>query len=398
MDRIACSNFRVCAALAFVTALLLVGTASAASFPYRDDLNRTSRVAGIGPTEVPLLQRQPGRGARVVADEILRRYRDSRSAITTSGEYTQDVSPKRVRYIGASGWYLQVYGDGTAVRYRNYPYLDSAADLGRPVAARLSDERLEALGRAFIARELAGYVTLAKGEEVVAFSSVHEINGSQENVPGSSAKRREEVVSSQVNFSRTVRGVAVVGRGSKVSVIFANNGVPLGFDLDWPTYAETGESQPVLGVTDINRRASSVLTVNPFGTGATIRRYECGYFDAGARRRDAAAPIQASCFLHYVVQTVGDTERNKLDPTDGLEKAGYAQPIPVGVRVKADQGWPEAMLLCTGAPGCGTRPPSLRPAPAYDLDPKLEPTKSSDAGSAPGRRAASLVDQPLRRA
>ena len=66
----------------------------------------------------------------------------------------------------------------------------------------------------------------------------------------------------------------------------------------------------------------TALSVDPFRPSAVIRRYECGYFDGGARRGDQAAPIQTACFLHYVTQTVGDPERNRADPTDGLFKAG----------------------------------------------------------------------------
>ncbi len=344
----------------------LLTTLSATSLPYREILNKNSRANGLGRAKLPLLERQPGRGAKVVGAELLARYRDSRAGITTAGAYTSDANGKRVRYTGADGWYLQVYGDGSAVRYRNYPYLDSASNFPLPRTERLPDNRLEALARSFIANDLARYVQLSRSDGLEAFSVVLEIDGFQQNIPG--APVREEVRASTVNFVRTVDGVPVVGRGSKVSVIFANNGMPVGFDLDWPTYAATGETQSVVGPSAVNQRALKILPVNPFAARSTIRRYECGYYDDGARRRDAKAPVQAACFIQYVATTVGDAARNKVDPNDGLFKAGYADAIPAGLVVMADQGWPQAMLLCTGEPGCGKAPPI--PVPPGDPGPQ----------------------------
>jgi hypothetical protein len=260
-----------------ITGLLAAASSqlSATILPYRQALNRNSRAAGIGRTELLLLQRQPGRGAKLVAGELLSHYRESNFAITTSGQYTMNETAKRIRYVGASGWYLQVYGDGSAIRYRNYPYLDSAANVPLPLSQRIPDEKLEALARSFIATELWRYVQLSKSDGLQAFSTIFEINGSQPNIPG--APVHEEIVATAVNFIRTVDGVPVVGRGSKVSVIFANDGTPIGFDLDWPTYSQTGELQSILSPARISERASKVMAVDPFGPATTIRRFECGY-------------------------------------------------------------------------------------------------------------------------
>ena len=105
---------------------------------------------------------------------------------------------------------------------------------------RLSNELLEALGRSFISRELGRYVVLANGEELLALSSVHQVSRDQANAPGAPSEE-EEVGGSIVSFIRTVEGVPVVGRGSKVAVVFANDGTAVGFDFDWPTYGRTGE-------------------------------------------------------------------------------------------------------------------------------------------------------------
>lgn len=51
-----------------------------------------------------------------------------------------------------------------------------------------------------------------------------------------------------VIFSRVVNGVAVVGPGSKVAVLFDANHSIVGFDFDWPTYASAGRTQPIIGL------------------------------------------------------------------------------------------------------------------------------------------------------
>jgi hypothetical protein len=340
------------APMALALALWMVGPASASPYPYRESLDRNSRASGLGRSEVPLLQRQPGRGARVVGEELFSRYRLSAGAINTGGDYTVEVSETQVRYNGARGWYLQVFKDGSGVRYRNSSYLDQVGS--RPASQRLSNEQLEALGREFIAKELATYAPLATNEQLVAFTSVHELEGGQDAFTG--AVSRETVASSAVSFSRTVDGVGIVGPGSKIAVIFANDGTPVGFDFDWPTYAKTGETQRVLDVSSIHRRGTTVLPVNPFRSGSTVNRFECGYLDLGVRKKGTAAPLQAACFYHYAVKTVGDAARNRVDPTDGLDVAAYAEPVPAGATVVPDLRWPEAMVLCTGDSRCGVRP------------------------------------------
>ncbi|MBN1206700.1 MAG: hypothetical protein JXB05_17590 [Myxococcaceae bacterium] len=350
------------APMALALSLWIVGQASASPYPYREALDRNSRASGLGRSEVPMLQRQPGRGARVVAEELFSRYRLAAGAINTGGEYTIEATADKIRYDGARGWYLQVLKDGTSVRYRNYPYLEEVGT--RPVSEKLSNEQLEALGRAFITQELAAYVRMATNEQLEAFSSVHELQGVQE--ASGTAPMLESVVASTVNFSRTVDGLGIVGPGSKISIIFANDGTPVGFDFDWPTYAPTGQTQQVLDVSSIHLRGSSVLPVDPFREGSTVMRFECGYYDGGARRMDASTPVQAACAYHHVVLTVGDPVRNRLDPTDGLDTAAYIGLVPAGAIVSADPRWPEAMVLCTDDTRCGVRP---APLPAPDSPP-----------------------------
>ena len=97
-----------------------------------------------------------------------------------------------------------------------------------------------------------------------------------------------------VVFSRVINGVPVIGAGSKIAIIFANNGKPVGFDFDWARYEQTGEKQATLGITELNARAAKLSAVDLKSPYTKITRLECGYFDFGARRRDPFAPLQTA--------------------------------------------------------------------------------------------------------
>ena len=91
------------ALLALAMACADLPPVAAADFPYRIYLDESSRAHGLGAATLPLLRREPGRGARTVADEMLLRYRVPRGAITTAGASTRSVKPGRVRYTAPPG-------------------------------------------------------------------------------------------------------------------------------------------------------------------------------------------------------------------------------------------------------------------------------------------------------
>ncbi|WP_257457893.1 hypothetical protein [Archangium lipolyticum] len=334
-------------------ALLLAGapsTAEAADYPYRRNWNANSRETGLQGAVLPVLERAPGRGARVVADELVARFRTSTSGITTAGNYSIILQRNGIRYVGDSGWQLTVYGDGTAVRYHNPVALDAGRAV--PLASRLSNTDLEALGRRFVTEQLGRHVLLGTGETLEALKTEHQVEARQAD--STTAPLIQEVSASTVIFSRTINGVGVVGSGSKVAVIFGNDRLPAGFEFDWTAYQPTGRRQQTMDVNSIHRRASSVLPVDPNDPSTTLERLECGYFDNGTRRRDTLAPVQPACFYHYTKQVVGDPILNRANPADGLFKSAYGEAVPAGTTVEPDQRWPQAMLLCTGHSLCGT--------------------------------------------
>jgi hypothetical protein len=151
----------------------------------------------------------------------------------------------------------------------------------------------------------------------------------------------QEVVAATIVFGRKHQGVDIVGAGSKVMVTFANDQQPVAFAYDWPEYVDAGKSQAVLSPDLIWARSTSLATMRFPATSVAVRRFECGYFDPGARfsKRDPSAVIQAACVAHYV-----GSQPATQSGVPGVDEA-VGDPIPIGVTVEPDAGWPHATVL-----------------------------------------------------
>jgi hypothetical protein len=341
-------------------ATLNVAAVDAADFPQRTALAQRSASVGLGRAQVTLLSRDAGPGAAAQVDALATRFGQSALAVTTRGSAEQLVKAGSIGLRG-DGWLLQAYADGTRVRYRNYAALDAKASLARPVAQRLTPPALETLGRRFIAAHLADLLALDTTEALVPLFTEHEISGAVGVGPGAVAPE-EQVTASTIVFGRTVDGVAVIGPGSKVAVLFANDGEPVGFDFDWPRYTPTARTQRVLALPEILERSHGLTSLDLQAPGVTVKRMECGYFDAGARRHDPAALIQAGCSLHYTQRTIVDTEAHRRDATSGHTLAAIVDVLPAGEVVERDHGWPQALRLTDGSEEPeDAAPPTERP-------------------------------------
>jgi hypothetical protein len=346
---------------AAATAALILGTAAAhaADFPQRTELLQRSAAAGLGREQVTLLERQPGPGAAARLDELAARFSQSSQAVNTRGGAERLVKGRSAALRG-DGWLLQVYADGSRARYRNYAALDAKGQsLARPLAERMTPTALETLGRRFIATQLSGLVALGEGEDLVPLYTEHEIS-TLEGVGSNAGQREEYVAASTVVFGRSVDGVAVVGPGSKVAVVFANDGEALGFDFDWPRYTQTARTQRVLSLPQIRARARTLTDVDLTAPDISLKRTECGYVDAGAGRRDPSAPLQAGCGLHYTRRIIVDAEVNRRDPASGHTLAAVAEEIPAGETVEPDANWPQAVRLAGGPEDAEPAPPTRR--------------------------------------
>ncbi|WP_437597161.1 hypothetical protein WMF28_31585 [Sorangium sp. So ce590] len=334
----------VVAALVASIAALSSG-AQARESAYRAELGARSRASGLGAKTVELLRRLPGRGNAEVASLVTSRLRAPAGVLRLAeGSERQNVDGGRLQVTSTSGWSIRVREDGTRVEFDNRGYLEQAAAGKVAVKDRISHEELEQIGKSFISKTLGGLVTTKAGEELVPLKSEYEVHGGGE---GAGPKQYENVVANTIVFGRTVNGIAVLGAGSKIAVTFANDRTPVAFSYDWPEYAALGERQDVHDMSVINERMSALASMRFGASEVEVKRFECGYFDRGAKRkRDVAAPIQAACVVHYVGRRqVQEVAADRAAPESGAVVTAISDAIPVGVHVLEDAAWPHAQAL-----------------------------------------------------
>jgi hypothetical protein len=324
-------------------AIVLSAPSFAADYPQRIAAAARAQKTALGKLTVPLLRRAPGLGREVVAEMLLKRFSDPLDSIQTSGLPAIERRKDRTDFVG-KGWILHVDDDGTSVRYRNYAYLDGANNKPLPLAQRMSQDTLEKLGMEFIKSRLGDLIPIAKNEQLLPFFSEFQISGGGSTKPGEKPMA-EEVFANTVVFSRVIGGIPVIGAGSKIAIIFANNGKPIGFDFDWAGYDASGEKQTTLSITEVNARAAKLSAVDLKSPDTKVTRFECGYFDFGARRRDPLAPLQTACAMHVHKKEIVDADVFAKDPSSGHTIAAFMQAIPLGSKPAVDSKWPEARIL-----------------------------------------------------
>jgi len=153
----------------------------------------------------------------------------------------------------------------------------------------------------------------------------------------------EEVAANFVVFGRRHNGVDILGAGSKIMVAFANDRTPVAFSYDWPRYIDEGKSQRVHEISSIRERVAALSTMRFPASTVSVRRFECGSFDPGVRlsRRDANAPVQAACMVHYV----GSKPSIGGVPGSATTEEFIIDPIPAGLVVEEDLAWPHAIAV-----------------------------------------------------
>jgi len=329
------------AAACFAATLLVGGAASAADFPLRTALGADSPAHGVGRPDLPLLRVSAGAGAGRTLQALTGRFASSPGAVTTDGQPKVEVRKERTIATWADGRILTVHGDGTKVSFRNPEELNGSTPVA--VAQRLSSDRLAQIGRQFIQKELADFIRLGTGEKLEPFSTRVQVGGGADVM--TIAPPVEEVLSNEIVFTRTVDGVPVLGGGSKVALLITNEGRVAGFDFDWAQYQPTGRRVKALAATQIQERVRALGSVKLDSPGVSVKRYECGLFDAGLRHRDPQAPLQGACVIQATERRIADPVAHLTDPASGHVVSATVDVIPVGETVEPDSRWPQAQAL-----------------------------------------------------
>jgi hypothetical protein len=223
-------------------------------------------------------------------------------------------------------WFLQVRADGSAASFVDEDGMQRGHAFATSQGARQSAAELEQRGRAFIAQTLRDQIALGAGESLEALSTRHlvedsvRIDGDRYTEDGA-----PRVLASRIVFGRKVDGTAVIGPGSWVSVTFTNDGTPVEFEYDWPTYSRVAATRSTLGLDAILERANGLADIPLDAPGVQLRHMECGYYDSTS----PDASLQPACSLAYAHRAA-----------DGTVTARAAV-VPAGREVERDPRWRE---------------------------------------------------------
>lgn len=362
--------FTVMSGLAFLSS-----TARAAeNFPRTDAHQVRSLTSGMGASTIPILERVPSGSGSATMSTLLSAMCGTCDGVTT------EARADRSRAVGGS-WHIDVFGtDGSAAEYSDDAAWTRQEVVAQSHPAAISAANLESAGRNFIASKLSGAIKLQPGEAIVPELV------SYLKVTGGSADGKvvvaPKVIANAISFTREINGIPVVGPGSKISIIFLNDGTVASFRYDWAAYASTGRSQNALPVGDVLQRVQRVVGARSNGValqpvivpanvtpdtqvdlGADMRlaRLACGYYDQGFIVR-GSAPLQAGCYYHA---------SHVVAPAGQVSTAAFAGAVPASTNPELDDAWSEEAFLrgrpmssMPPPPSAAVPTPNSRPAPS----------------------------------
>lgn len=313
--------------LFFAISLTVVGSLALAapllgqnvSQPQRQ--RQTAAVPNDFPRSIPVLARkaegEPGEKLTSLLGTLSAKY---------SGEVKREKRDDRIRASSGS-WRLDVVGDGTAAEFFDQAVAARAHESGVDTSHAMSIQALETVGRAFIDRNLAKVIVLRDGERLVRAGTSFR---TESGVATDGSHAYSAVVAARIIFSREIRGVPVVGAGSKITITFLNDGAIESFRYDWPVYEPTRRIQQITSSQEILRRVQRVAAVrtNRYVGGEVdqslkggaighpvqldeqvqLQDLKCGYYDPGLLNRDSRFPVQAGCYYH-VIEKRGEGDR-----------------------------------------------------------------------------------------
>jgi hypothetical protein len=311
-----------------------MGSTSAKDFEPRISLEERSRAVGLDGDSIKLIRRLPGPGRDLVLDKLANRFKRGKGNISTAGK-SKRVEREVSSSILGDGWRLKVWGSGSKFSYFDQKHTRQPQYKIVRLKERFTNQTLEKMGRKFIKKELGWLIDEESEKEIVPLFTEFEIAG---GVNADGKAEEETVISSIIIFGRRIDDVDVVGAGSQIVIYFGNDGVPFGFDVDWPRYERTQVVQKTIPVDQILKRLSKVSSKNSSAGKVELRRFECGYFDAGERNYDPDSHIQAGCVVHRVYI--------KRDKNSGVQiKTPILYDVPAGVQIIRDKNWWEAQLI-----------------------------------------------------
>lgn len=232
-------------------------------------------------------------------------------------------------FASHDGATLIVYEDGTKASYINEKAFQNAKKNHLPAIDR---QRLEKLGMDFVTRNLSEYIVIGPNEKLILDYFIDE---TYHTFSLRDNKSSERLVGTQIVFTREIGGIPVVGPGSRVGIMFANDETPVGFDFDWPIYQRENKTQRIAEKETVFRRMSTLTGADSQIRDVNLEKVVCGYYDPGVQVRSENHLLQAACRAAY---------KGYLDLSEqGESSYGLVETIPVAefYDIEYDPNWGE---------------------------------------------------------
>lgn len=279
---------------AALVALLDVTAAKAGhiDLPYRMGVAVQSKANGLAQNSLQILERAAAPGRAAVMAQLLSRFAPTGTNAIAANSPIIRTDADFAMATG-DGWFLEVRGEGDWIRYRNHGYITGPKNKTISTEAKPAVSTLESLARNVVKNELAPFVQLAAGEELQAWTASYLASMSTD----ATGIVNREVAASRIIFTRVIDGVPVLGSGSKVSVILANDGTLVGFDVDWPALKRSVTRAATVDIGTIRKRADQALGIGAGAKRPEERVFECGYYDPGVQGATAGASVGPACVV-----------------------------------------------------------------------------------------------------
>ncbi|MEI8347754.1 MAG: hypothetical protein WCG27_09815, partial [Pseudomonadota bacterium] len=300
--------------------------------PRHLELTKISSTQGFQVQKANVANLLPGPGIEASRTKIAAVLNGRISALLNVPATAIKVDPGKGAYYFDKGSLLLINNDGSKMVFRNENLSHE-----EPVVGKIPLEVAERDARKFIQSGLKEVVVLGQGEELV-FMGVQLVQDTW-GLPDGTGRAATLTVANTAVFKRKIGGLFVIGGGSEIRVSLNRKSEVVAFDVDWPNYKLSNQSQEILPFADLDKLvlARTSISLRP----GIVRRaaqsfddFQCGLIDPGAEQRSPQMVLQAGCLGTYEKELVGPQGQKSL--------VAIHRFIPAGRQVIGNPGWNDA--------------------------------------------------------
>ncbi len=260
-----------CVALALAVSLATPGRAE--DTEARKAIQSTSSGRGLGHAEVPVIRRLPGPGIERGLAVALERLA---AVARLEGSAERRDARGRTSLRSEAGWFLAVGADGDELEYRDDRLANASV---WEQAAPMPLDELVAGVDSLRNGPLSELFPLGPEESLVPIHVAREERGLRD---AQGVLLAETVAVNILEYARVVRGVPVLGNGSRLRIGLSPRGEVVLIEAAWPRLEISARGLVAVSpIEEVRGRQAVLRKVLGVSAEAEQTRFECGYRDTG---------------------------------------------------------------------------------------------------------------------